>query len=241
MTAVIGVPGYWKNKEEVMQQITAHNNEFICVGSTLINTKTQALFEIEVYDHDPDLKISYAYCGRRTFTDKDVQAVDKHTYTVYIIGESGSPALAYELVKAGGAVLNAGGIAVKIESSGVAHLKKDWLNFIKKDDNLELYKAFVTIVKDKQFYISYGMQVIGYPEGQVFFVGEDGVEGGQLQVLDVFLVSMLIDDLQLADDHTFALSDKNPKYLLKHKYYDKYPEDDLFFNPQGIWQLRKME
>ena len=132
MTAVIGVPGYWESKEEIIQQIIAGNDDFICAGSTLINTKTQALFELEVYDYDPDLKISYAYCGRRTFTDEDVQAVDEHTYTVYVIGESGSPTLARELLKAGGAVLKAGGVAVKIESSGGGTFKTRLVEFYQK-------------------------------------------------------------------------------------------------------------
>jgi hypothetical protein len=239
MKAVIGVPGYWTNQEEIGKLIGACNEDFICAGSTLINTKTQAFFELEVYDHDPDLKISYAYCGRKTFSDEDIQAVDKHTCTVYIIGEAGTPGLASELVKAGGALLNAGGIAVKIESSGVAHLKKDWLKFIEKNDLMDLYQAFVTIVKDHHFYLSYGMQVIGYPEGQVFFVGEGGANDGQLHLLDVFLISLLMDDLQLDNDHTFALAAEKPQYVLKHVYYDKYPEDDLFFNPHGVWQLTR--
>ncbi|WP_299459873.1 hypothetical protein [uncultured Microscilla sp.] len=241
MKAVIGVPGYWKSHEEIPKLIAACNDNFICAGSTLINTKTQAFFELEVYDHDPDLKISYAYCGRKTFTDEDIQAVDKHTCTVYIIGEAGTPAFASELLKAGGALLNAGGIAVKIESSGVAHLKKDWQRLIENNELIDLYRAFVTIVKDHHFYLSYGMQVIGYPEGQVFFIGDNGVNDGQLQVLDVFLVSLLMDDLQLANDHTFALTTEKPKYVLKHVYYDKYPEDDLFFNPHGVWQLTKQK
>ncbi len=238
MKAVIGVPGYWKSREEIVKQIVANNEDFICAGNTLINTQTQALFELEIYPHDPDLKISYTYCGRKTFTDADIAAVDQHTLTVYIIGEAGNPELARELIKAGGALLNAGGIAVKIESSGVAHLKKDWMYFVKNDELVDLYKAFVTVAKSTQFYLSYGMQVLGYPEGQVFFIGEDGLSRGELQVLDVFLISLLIDEPKLENDHTFGLNAAQPKYTLKHVYYDKYPEDDLFFNPQGIWQLR---
>ena len=239
MKAVIGVPGYWKNREEIVKKVAASNKDFICAGSTLMNTQTQAFFELEVYDHDPDLKISYTYCGRKTFTDQDIAAVDRHTFTVYIIGEAGTPELARELIKAGGTLLNAGGIAVKIESSGIAHLKKDWMYFVKNDELIDLYKAFVTVAKSKQYYLSYGMQVMGCPEGQVFFIGTDGISRGEFQVLDVFLISLLIDDPKLENNHTFALDTAQPKYTLTHVAYDKYPEDDLFFNPQGIWQLRQ--
>lgn len=240
MKAVIGVPGKWGSKDEILPLILATNEDFICAGSSLINTQTQALFELEVYGYNPDLKISYTYCGRKTFTEQDIRSIDEHTYTVYIIGEAGTPGLAYELLKAGNALLNAGGMAVKVESSGIAHLKQHWQRLMADNDIMALYQAFTTIAKSTQFYLSYGMQVMGYPEGQIFFIGEDGENGEQLKVLDVFLTSVLIDQSILNSECTFSLSKHQIPYQLKHVYYDKYPEDDLFFNPQGIWQLTQV-
>ena len=48
---------------------------------------------------------------------------------IYIVCDGGSIELAQQALLLGQALMKAGGLAIKVETSGLTHLKSDWLSY----------------------------------------------------------------------------------------------------------------
>ena len=52
-----------------------------------------------------------------------------------------------ELIDVGVGLLKAGGLAIKIETAGIAHTKEDWYQLLENQDYFSLYSHFVVLIK----------------------------------------------------------------------------------------------
>ena len=44
----------------------------------------------------------------------------------------------------------------------------------------------------------------------------------------------------LESGHTFSLTADSPRFRLELLTDDRHPEDDLFHNPHGLWNLKRV-
>jgi hypothetical protein len=207
----------------------------VYLGNLLMNTATKDVCEVELYDHDPDLAQAFARAGRSSLGKEDLTAIAAHTYTVYLKTAGGTVEAARGIMAAAGAVLRAGGIAVKVESASVAHSARQWMDLASRGDREALYRAFVVLVGSRaarQFY-SCGMHNLGYPDALV--AGDDPDAAASL--LQTFLSYLLLEDPALASGHTFSTSAKAPHYRLTLEPCTIFQPDNLFHNPFGVWHL----
>ncbi|MBL2468615.1 endopeptidase, partial [Klebsiella pneumoniae] len=78
------------------------------------------------YDHDPSLREAFLYASGGRFEEDLLSKLEKHTYTVYIIANVQNMQELKEVIEVGNGVLDAGGLALKIETAGVAYSKDEW-------------------------------------------------------------------------------------------------------------------
>src|SRR5438105_3741668 len=97
---------------------------------------------------------------------EDIAAIAAHSFTLYIVGEGGSTGRARAVMHAAAGLLRAGGIAVKVESAGVAHNATDWLALATDASDFAMYRAYVTFIGqgDGKTYYSCGTHNLGYPD-----------------------------------------------------------------------------
>src|SRR5689334_16225123 len=128
---VLGIPGLWQTRSDFVEAIARDgiargSKGFIFAGRILMNVASGASWELELYPHAPRLVEAFTAANRGSIDEETIRAIAKHTHTAYISGPGGSLDAARSIILAVVAVLHAGGLAVKVESAGVAHSSQQW-------------------------------------------------------------------------------------------------------------------
>src|SRR5207237_6347714 len=140
-----------------------------------------------------------------------LRALEAHRHIVYVIGEGESPDSARLMLRIGRGLLDAGGVGVKVESSGVAHGALAWRALADDASDVALYRAFVTLIESDQGVYSCGMHAMGMRDA--FVVGREDQAGAP--VAEGFLLYTLLDRPRLSDGETFSLGVNEPAFSLR--------------------------
>ena len=234
-TIVLGIPGVWKDRAAIVDAITEKGGGYTYGGMLLTHPNTKKSFGLEIYEHDPKLKEAFEYAGMGRFSIEELNQLDKHTFILYVIGEAGNTGLAQNIMEVASALLDAGGLGVKVETAGKAFNIEQWKTLTSLDDPARFYDAFVTKlqVQDDVFYTC-GMHNLGLKDA---IVGAVGLEAAS-HTLDVFSIFQIVEQPEMHPGEWFAVNDELPKFQLLAEKDTRYPEDDGFFNRHGLWILR---
>lgn len=231
---IIGVPGVWKNQAEVSQAIAAQNNNLIFAGFSLMDTATQDVAFVELHDHDPRLVDVFEMLGEPSINDQDLAKIATHQSTLWVLSPDVSIEQARRMMKVGRTLLNAGGLAVKVESAGVAHSARRWHEFAVSDDLPQMYCAFVNLLAGDDYTYSCGMHNFGLPDVSV---GCAAGETAAAKLLNQFNTYQLEELPQLEEGHYFSFDETSPRYKLTFEACETYEPEHPFYNPFGRWHL----
>ncbi len=214
----------------------------------MVESVTDANMLLQVRPHDPDLAKAFRFAGAYSnFSEADFNAISRHTYCLYLVEkESGSRETSVKMMRFAAKLLRAGGLGVKVESTGKSHTASNWLALTRAatgpSDNLKavaLFEAFVVLVGgERTGYYSCGMHNFGLPDASLP-PGVPNNEAGAL--LSGFLKYILLEQPTLRSNETFSLSADAPHYWLMHRGCRQFPEDDLRHNPFGVWQISPVD
>ncbi|QDU54670.1 DUF2314 domain-containing protein [Aeoliella mucimassa] len=246
---IIGIPGSWKDQSDIITAVAEANTDkqsprFLAIGGLIMDMHTNQTFGFEVYEHDSRLAQMFAYAGQGRFTDEELNKISEHKHTVYLVcGEPfASPNrenldAARCLLELGRFLLDAGGFAVKVENSGIAHPADRWRHYADQNTTLAIYDAFVTMVGGDDFNYTCGMHALGMPD--VSLTKDVPIEEAPA-LLNGFNQYQLLEAPSLSDGDLFATSLSTPLLKMTHCPYG-YKEDDLLNNPYGRWHLELSE
>jgi len=231
---IIGIPGLWKSRTELVQEIVGKSGGYILAGNVIHHKEKDIVFEIDVYDHDPSLREAFLYASGGRFEEDLLSKLEKHTYTVYIIANVQNMQELKEVIEVGNGVLDAGGLALKIETAGVAYSKDEWTELAENKEIFPIYSHVVTLVGDEDGYYSCGMQAFALPD--VIIQGEIEPEtAGDL--LNDFNLYNIVEQPKLKDGDTISFTENSPVYQLSYYTDYRYEPEDPFYNPCGLWKL----
>jgi hypothetical protein len=203
-----------------------------------MNLATHEAFELQIHEHDPRLREVFKIAGSGKFSERDLALIASHTYTLYALGPAGSLESARSAMAVACGLLRAGGLAVKVESAGVAHTAEHWFRFSETAGPLPLYGAYVTLIGGGGTVYSCGMHNLGL---------RDGIVSGNISpkeatgLLQTFLLYTLLETPVLEHGHTFSVDAQAPRYRLEAETCSKYAPDRAFHNPFGMWRLCPVE
>lgn len=235
---ILCIPGIWTTRSEIIKSVARKSEGYIFAGNVIskvnepINT-----FGIEVYDYDKYLADAFEIAGNETFSEEQLNRIKNHSLSMYLVGEGGSIDLVIKLVDAAYALLKSGGLGVKVESSGTANTLEKWSNLHKKNDIVDLFNSFVTIIEETDFYYTCGMHCFGLPD-VITFKNQVSIQYTQ-ELMQVFCLYTLIEQPILENGSTFSIDENHSNFTLKHAECRHFSKDDLFYNPYGVWALIK--
>lgn len=234
---IIGIPGHWKDRYELLESLV--KQKILFAGNVLRDLETETTIQAEVYPYDSDLAMAFFYVSNGTISEKELNQIHEHTHTLYLIFESVDTKELLNVLRLGSKILHAGGLAVKVETSGIAHSKEKWLALTEEPGEIALYRALVSKIEGNQCYYSCGMHQFGLRDAMV----QDNLLGQESanQLLDGFLLYLLIEKPSIQAGHTFSLDPQSPVYRIDETACTFYPPDDLFFNPRGYWTLSRLD
>ncbi len=261
----LAVPGSWPEREALIQAVAdASGGRIEIVGDGLVDKQHNVQAQCEILGHQETMEMMFELGGR--LEDEALDAVAAHKSVIHLRLRAGEAA-AQQVLRLGCDLLDAGGHGIRVESSGRAHSPDQWRELAEEagvlDDaatrGVALYRAFVVLVgpdedddEDEEGtesdadvdvasggdYTSFGMQIVGRRDAVV--ADRDDLEDDPVELLERFLLYQLIDWPTLADGDTFSLgeaTESTSRYRVSAQPDRRYPSDDPFYNPFGLWRL----
>jgi hypothetical protein len=236
MRTIIGIPGLWPSRFEIMRSLVLQ--DLLLTGMILMDAKTKFAVRAEIYPHDPELADAFQYAGGGYIPQEELEQIARHKHTLYLICESQNPEDLKQLLRIGAKVLQAGGLAVKVETSGIAHPKDRWIEFSQEADLVSLYLALVCKVQHEQGLYTCGMHQFGMRDAIVYDETLDLEECAEL--LNEFLLYLLHEKPEINEGETFSLNPESLWYRIGVEACTRYEPDHYFHNPHGLWTLHRV-
>ena len=236
---IIGIPGPWKDRKDFLSRIvTTTGGKFMFAGMILANPKEKDHVTLELHEADPHMREAFELAGQGKLSEGTLDAIASHVTTAYLRFPLAVTGQQQRLKRFTGVLREVGGIAVKIESSGVAHKWTTWEEILNSDNPFDLYRGFVTLIGGDTHYYSCGMHHFGLPEAQVPLSLEIAEAADLLNRFNYFRI---VERPELNSGHTFSLANGSPSYHLNLVEDRRHDPEDLFHNSYGVWELRRVE
>ena len=154
------IPGKWSHPRELFERIPAGFR--LTPEALLLPDHT----EIEFTPMPPDDQFAHIFKSacRQSAADDELEILDRYTVNVVLTGPGGSMTAALTMLRAGAAIVRAGGAGVFIDNSGVAHGGRQWIEMAEDGSPDAVSFAFVGIVRGRQDVWTMGMHVMGLPD-----------------------------------------------------------------------------
>lgn len=230
--AVLCIPGNWTDRLELGARIVRESEGYVFAGRILMHSETNDKFELQFEAADPRVVTAFAHAGHHWGGTADMERITAHASVVYLIGKCGVPINAERLMLAGEGLLKAGGLGVKVESSGIAHSPGAWRGFAADRHHFSAHDAFVLYVRGAQIY-SCGMHHFGLPEAMV----DQGDASDPAELLRIFTRYLLTENPTIRVGQTFSTAQDAPLYRIVEGAGVDYGQDSLFHNPYGMLRL----
>jgi hypothetical protein len=157
VTIALRIPGQWSHPRELSERLPA-GCSLTAEGLVLPDT-TRVEFGAMAADEE-FARIFRSSC-RQPATEDELATVDGYTVNVLLSGPGGSMQAARTMMRAGAAVVRAGGAGVFIDNSALAHGGRHWLELTEDGGPDALSFAFVAIVRGRADVWTMGMHVLG--------------------------------------------------------------------------------
>jgi Domain of unknown function (DUF4261) len=234
---ILCIPGQWKDRSEIVKALTAANpNEYIFEGTAIVHIPTNEKFEVNIQERNSKLTGSFKVASQGRLNDADLKLIDSHSFIVYLIGKAGNMIEAEKTMNAGQAFISAGGLAMKVETSGKSFTKAQWARVMAEHGENKFYEAFIVLLraKDKSVY-SCGMHNLGLRD----IVCDTTLESNQgTTLIRKFIFHLLKDKPEIRNGDVFSIYPKSPGFKIFEEKCKIYAKDDLFFNPFGMYRLQ---
>jgi hypothetical protein len=234
---ILCIPGQWKDRSEIVTALASANpNEYIFEGTAIVHIPTNEKFEVNIQERNSKLTGSFKVASQGRINDRELAIIDTHRFIVYLIGKGGSMIEAEKTLNAGQAFIHAGGLAIKIETSGKSFTKEQWAKVVAEKEEAKFYEAFIVLLraKDKSVY-SCGLHNLGYRD----IVCDAALESNQATTLiRKFIFHLLKDNPGIRNGDAFSIYPTSPAFKIFEEKCKIYSSDDLFFNPFGMYRLQ---
>jgi uncharacterized protein YegJ (DUF2314 family) len=234
---ILCIPGPWSDRNGFLRQVITSQptGRFMFAGGVLADIVAKDHVALEFCGKDPRMAESFKIAGQGKMPASCLEEISRHSAVLYLHFPLEIVAQRDRLLKFTKLVRELGGMAVKLESSGIAHTWEAWEARL-TGSLFDLYCAAVVLVGDQDVYYSCGMHHFGLPESAVSRTVD--VESAA-DLMNRFNFWRINDRPTLASGETFSLSADRPAFRLRLEPDSRHPADDLFHNPAGVWRLEQ--
>jgi|UPI00047A64DB hypothetical protein len=234
---VLAIPGQWPDFDTLQVALAEAKNDFILTDAEMLHMVNDQAYAISWETHEPALAATFETTGKGLIRPDIMARIEAHTFTLYLARACDDAEELQQMMEAAAAILEQGGLAVKLETAGLAHPPATWFKLTRRKGTDKLVEAFVQLVRASQpntFY-SCGMHQLSLPDLCV----EAPLEAEQaVMVMQRVLIAVQEQSpqkLQLNFDIPCPSGQKWAATLAKDAFFEA---DDLFHNPWGRYLLQ---
>lgn len=220
--------------------------------------------EHEFRDHDERMLPIFEAMNIASADDEVYERISQHKTVLYALSDNFTAEeagqVAFSFMQLGQQLLDAGGIALKCESSGIGHSISSWTELTRKasQSHLEIgssvdhsYSFWSSLIAayvqyplaDNHDYYTCGLHLLGQPDlimstELVEEIFDTRIEDC-LTLFNVFAMYLLAECPAgtFAPGNTFRLDAESQRFTLNWEPCCGYDEDDYLFNPFGMWRF----
>lgn len=227
---VLCVPGPLADRSEFATAMT--RDGWIFAGVILLRIAMGEHHVVHLEGHDPRVTAAFEASAGVKPGGPDPAAIAAHRSVAYLVDPGGSRAQAAAVMAAGKALLGAGGLGLKVETTGVAHSAQQWDDLADDGGALALLRAYVVVVRSPDEVYTCGMRSLGFPDVRV---AADVPDAGRLA--DALARYLVLEEPSLREGETFGLTPDEPGFRLERAGSVDVGGDELLTNPLGSWRL----
>ncbi|XZE19876.1 hypothetical protein SH449x_005206 [Pirellulaceae bacterium SH449] len=218
------IPGAWRSPMEIMERLPSGYR--IIDAQLQLPDKTRLdIFPIPADKQFPNI---FRTSLRQPATAEELRVVDRYTINVGLAGPGGSLESARTMMKAGAAIIHAGGAGVFIDNSCLAHGAEDWLSMTDDGSSDAISFGFVGIVRGEREVRTVGMQVPGFPEILMTRADADADDRAIIEMIRY----LCANDRSVGDGHIIA-DEKGPRFRITHEFPEQSGVPAPMRNPLG--------
>jgi hypothetical protein len=230
---ILCIPGPWKDRKALIQSLVdAHGSRYLCVGVAVLDTETSDTVELDLEGPNSVMRKAFYASG---LDDDVLDKIGRHQLTAYLHFPLDLPSQRKRMLAWASVFQKAGGIAIKIESCGLSHGWERWHEWMGSAYVVDQYRASVILAGGAEGWYSCGMHHFGLPDATSNAGNEEGHS-----LLDAFNRYLLVESPKLESGHTFSIGVNSPKWRVEHIEDNRFAEEDLFYNSNGLWSLSRL-
>jgi hypothetical protein len=152
-TISICIPINFKNRQEIAAALEErYSTEYIFMGRIFQSTITQKSCAIDIIadrgaypkgNRAGNLAEDFRFAAQDKLDLATLEQINHCPLVIYLTSTTTGLNACREMAKFAQVLLQIGGIAVKVESAGIAHDRPRWLAHYNADDVFEIYSLFV--------------------------------------------------------------------------------------------------
>lgn len=137
---VVCVPGTWENRTKFIEAvITSTRGDFMFAAMILAHPKGNDHVRLDFCDFDERMLQAFKLGGQGKLTNLTLDEVALHRSVVYLHFPFDIVSQKARLLKFTGVLSKCGGIALKLETSGIAHEWKRWFDLLESNNPFDTY------------------------------------------------------------------------------------------------------
>jgi hypothetical protein len=233
---IICVPGPWENRSEFARRVFALEpyGRYTFDGGVLADVKHQDQVRIQILGQHPRMREAFEAATRGDLPLETASAITGHRSSIYLHFPANVIEERLRILKFTELAKRSGGIAIKLESSGVGHWWERWFQLLGSKNEFDWYCAVVMLLSGDGRYYSCGMHHFGLADCSV----EQSVTPREAaRLINKFNYWRIISPRTINSFEILRLDESGARFRLSWESDRFNPEGDLFHNPHGLWLL----
>ncbi len=222
------IPGDWGHPKELLERLPKGYR----LRSESLRLPDGTEIEFNPLPPDEQFPQIFPSACRRPAKDDELAVLSRYTVNVCLTGPGGSMDAAQAMMKAGAAIIRAGGAGVFIDNSALAHGGSDWLAMSDDGGPEAVSFAFVSIVRGEREIYTMGMQTMGFPD--LLMRSADVDERGEMIIEIIRYICG--GDRPIDVGHLLA-DEHGPRFQILAREKDEFDADSAMHNPFGRLKL----
>ena len=202
------IPGDWQSRDELLERLPDGYEVF---GDELVLPDGTKI-EFASTPADRQFPVVFRTALRRPAETEELRLIDRYTANVLLNGPGGSLESAQTMMRAGAAIIEAGGVGVFIDNSCLSHGGANWQYMVEESSSDSISFAFVGIVRSKPDVWTVGFHVLGFPEIVMRRADADADE----QMIIEMIRYVCAADREVGDGHIIA-DEEGPRFTMKQE------------------------
>src|SRR5215218_4056393 len=146
-----------------MEALARLDKDHMFLGGVFYEQSTKISCEFELYGHEPEQRRAFGVAGQGRFSNGELDQLGSYVSAACLRFDDPGYETARTAARFAKVLLEAGGFAVKVDSSGVAHTRERWLCDWDSEDPWAIYSLFVVLIGGGGLLYSCGMHNFALP------------------------------------------------------------------------------